>query len=477
MNTKTKRRLRIALLLTLLLALGLLFKARWGAWFGNEAEEPYSSEAQIDRLTLTPGANFATERTLSWRYGDVLIEPTFEVALDTDQSHPKDSLRWTRIEPKDQLARTRSGAGYYYHVRLAGLMAGQDYRYRIRQGADEIVGRFTMPAGLDTLTRFIYLGDIQDPSGELSRSQLSTFEQMQQGDAAAHFFALAGDQIEGPSDKYWRVWYSSWPAGFLAQVPFILSTGNHEYLKRGLARELDPRWVAQYNFPANGPEGFEGRSYYVDFPLMRFIVLDSNGINTPLDILRHRSWLKEVLVGSSQPWQIVMFHHAVRSVREGRSNPIMRYIYKPILDEYGADLVLQGHDHAYSRITTKSQSGALITPVYVISSSSPKVYRNEFDDLHDKLGSGLQLYQRIEVCPEVLHYRSYLYSGELYDELKIRHAGAGADTPQVEDLGQGIVERFEFHAFGSSSKAQRKAERYRASALERLASKALQVRP
>lgn len=467
MKKANKRWLSLALVFVLLVGAAFLLCLRWHAWFSNVDEEPYEAPAYIDRLTLTPGVNFTSERTLSWRYSDVLVEPTFELALEAGDI-VVDSLHWVRYEPQERLARSRSGAAYYYNVRLVGLEPGRSYRYRIRQGEDELSGTFTMPSGLDTLLRVTYMGDIQDPSGALSRAQLARFVAQQSGAEAAHFFALAGDQIEGPTDKYWRVWYSSWAEGFLAQTPFVLATGNHEYLKRGFARELDPRWVAQYNYPNNGPRGFEGRSYYIDLPLARFVVLDSNGINTPTDILRHRSWLRDVLLGSSQPWQVVMFHHAVRSVREGRSNPIMRYVYQPILEGCGADLVLQGHDHAYSRIATKAEDGSLATPVYVISSSSPKVYRNEFDDVHDKLGSGLQLYQTIEVRPSEISYRSYLYSGELYDHVRIRYAGANALQHKVDDLGQGIAERFEFNAFGTDAKGQEKAERYLEGVRQRL---------
>ncbi|MDO4707848.1 MAG: metallophosphoesterase family protein [Porphyromonadaceae bacterium] len=467
MKSPTKCWLALTLLIMVLVLATLLLRARWQAWFGNEPEDPYETEAIIDRLTLTPGANFLSERTLSWRYSDVLTESSFEYAPLTN-NNSVDSTRWTKVEPETTLARSRSGAGYYFHVRLTRLTPGRTYQYIIRQGADSLSGTFSIPTGLDTLTRLVYLGDIQDPNGELSQRVLPTFDELQASDSAAHFFALAGDQLEGPSDKYWQVWYSSWSKGFLARTPFILSTGNHEYLKRGFGRELDPRWVPQYNYPTNGPKDFEGRTYYVDFPLVRFIVLDSNGINSPADILRHRSWLRGVLEGSSQRWQIVMFHHAVHSVREGRNNPIMRYVYKPILDEYGADLVLQGHDHAYSRITTKTTSGEKTTPVYIISTSSPKVYRNEFDDKHDKLGSGLQLYQTIELRHESLSYRSYLYSGELYDEFRIHYAGREATCHEVEDLGVGIPERFEFNAFGQGSRAEQKANRYRAATQERI---------
>lgn len=465
-----KRRLYITTLLIIAIGISVLFKLRWNAWFGNVPEEGYNTLEQIDRLTLTVGETFSSERTISWRYGETLKEATFEYAL-SPENLPEDSLDWHNVKVSGQEVQSRSGRGYYYAVRLNQLQAGGKYTYRIKQGLDSVRGIFTMPKALDSVTRFYYLGDIQDPSGAMSQSLFSRFNSENIMAEDIDFFALAGDQIEGPTDKFWNIWYNSWPQGLLSSVPFILATGNHEYIKHGFARELDSRWVHQYNYPSNGPKGFEGRSYYIDFPLMRFIVIDSNGINTPVDIWQSRKWLKDCLTESQQPWQIVMFHHAVRSVRAGRNNPIMRYLFKPILEDYGADLVLQGHDHAYSRILSKGDAGRLQTPVYIISSSSPKVYRNTFDEVHDKLGSGLQLYQSIEVRPHLINYRSHLYTGELYDEVVIRHSADKHIAHTVDDLGQNIPERFEFNAFGNSEKARKKERTYREAARERLRNK------
>lgn len=454
-----KKRLHLWLIIVavLLVSSAVLLKLRWHAWFGNVEESAYTTTNTIDRLTITPGEQFASSRTISWRCGEAVQEAYLLYAKRSGTTAP-DSLHWERTEAQGEVIATRGGRGCYYTARLDSLEVGVDYLYRACVGRQVAEGSFSISSELDSVTRFVYLGDVQDPSGELSGTQLKYLTQEVDSAFRPDFIATAGDQIEGSTDAYWQVWYRSWGEAYTARMPFVVATGNHEYLKKGLGRALDERWVPQYNYPDNGPEGFERRSYYIDMPLMRLIVLDSNGIGGPIDIARHRSWLKEVLGTSPQPWQVVMFHHAVRCVRESRNHPVMRYIFQPILEDYGADLVLQGHDHAYSRITTKHE-GDTISPVYLISSSSPKVYRNGFDPIHDRLGSGLQLYQTIEVRPTSLHYQSRLYTGELYDDLEIWHNG-GSGAHKVVDNARGIAERFEFAAFATSPKGEKKARHY-----------------
>lgn len=450
-NTK-RRRITLLILSAIIIGLAVLLALRWRAWFGNPPEEPYAPPQTIDRITLTPGAHFASTRTISWRCDSIMQDSWLEYGLADGDTAIVDR-RW--LPAKAQLAESRAGKAYYYHAKLHGLKSGQAYRYRVHSGQESSERyTFSIPPS-DEETHFVYLGDVQDPSGELSRK---LFRSLRERESAPHFLAGAGDQIEGPTDVYWQAWYLAVGA-WSPTLTQVYSTGNHEYLKRGFLRELDPRWVPQYNYPDNGPEGFEGRSYYIDFPLMRFIVLDSNGINSPVDIVRHRSWLASVLRSSAQPWQVVMFHHAVYTVRSGRSHPVMKHIFNPILIEEGADLVLQGHDHAYSRITSRNNRGDSIAPMYVISASSPKTYRNGWDEIHDRLGSGLQLYQSIRVRAEELHYTSYLYSGEIYDDVVLhQHKG---DRPCVEDRARHLPERFEFNAFGNDTKGQKKAEAYK----------------
>ncbi len=463
-----------------LIALAVFVKKRWRAWFVNKPEMAYTTPDSIDRVTLTSGEDFLSQRTISWRCGEEFQEASLDLCdfskVDTVINY--NDFNWRKFRAKGKLIRSRSGKGYFYTVALDSLQEGHQYIYTLQTGKKQSkVFTFTMPKGLDTLERFLYLGDVQDPTGQLSKKLFKNLlpkpniEQKPDTNslvkAPIHFVATAGDQIEGPSDAYWNAWYGAWGEDYTAQIPFVVATGNHEYLKKGISRELDPRWVVQYNFPKNGVEGFMGRSYYIDYPLMRFIVLDSNGITFPSEIMVHRDWLKNLLSSSKQPWQVVMFHHGVQSVREGRSNPIMKYGFKSILEDYGADLVLQGHDHAYSRITSKSDRGEKQTPVYVISTSSPKLYRNSFDAVHDRLASGVQLYQTVEVRPNTLTYQAYLYSGQLYDKLMIDRQKAQGDRYKVIDKAKGLPEVFEFNAFGTDKKGQKKARKYQEAIKER----------
>ncbi len=449
------------LILILLIGLGILTALRWNAWFSNKPELSYITPDSIDRITITPGSDFSSERHVSWRCGEVLSPSFLEYGLAGDDTV---ILQRRFVSAQGIDVASRSGHGCFYQARLSSLKPGSTYRYRLHTGNQISSSHLLYVPQVSDTVRFVYLGDVQDPDGSMSSKCLPQLPKLVE---RIDFLAFAGDQIEGPANQYWDVWYKS--LGALGpNSTVIASTGNHEYLKKGFLRELDPRWVPQHGFPSNGPRGFEGRSYYVDFPLMRYIVMDSNGITDPLSLYRHRAWLSEVLQNSKQPWQILMFHHAIYSVRDGRMNPIMRYGFRDLIESEGVDLVLQGHDHAYSRINKRTSSGILTTPMYIISSSSPKVYRNGFDEIHDRLGSGLQLYQDIVVTENKIHYRCHKYDGSLYDDVEILKVIGNdsmkvLDQVRVIDHAIDIPEEFKFNAFSSNAKGRKKAEKYRQS--------------
>lgn len=458
-SNKGKRVLSLVAL-TLLIGLGVLTAIRWNAWFGNKPEANYRTLDTIDRITIVPGSKFTSERTITWRCGETLQGSWLEYGLAGNDTTILER-RWLPASGLD--VHSRSGHGCFYQARIYGLQEGRTYRYRLHTGVMSSERySFTIPYS-EKSTDFVYIGDVQDPTGDMAQDLLPRLPILV---PRIDFLAVGGDQIEGPSNDYWDAWYKG-IGNWSREVAIVAATGNHEYLKKGFMRELDPRWTATYAYPKNGPEDFESRSYYIDLPLCRYIVMDTNGINSPIDIAKHRLWLSEALRTSSQVWQIVMFHHAVYNVREGRIHPVMRYVFKGILESEGADLVLQGHDHAYSRITTKTEQGEKISPMYVVSSSSPKLYRNGFDEIHDRLGSGLQLYQRITLTQDSLHYRSYEYDGTLYDDVVLRHQKDKGYNIAI-DKAQNIDEKFLFNAFGSGDKGQKRATQYQTSIREYL---------
>lgn len=446
-NGKGRKRLLLVLLL-MVLVLVVWSLTRYKAWFHQEPELAYSVAKQMDRITMTSGEDFMHSRTISWRCDtipqDAWLEYRQDSSMQTLQALPADAERVV----------SRSGNhAYYYRASMAALEPGNTYSYRLITGRDTTAWTyFSMPQGDET--EFLYIGDVQDPEGSYTENLFSNLRQKQ---LPIDFICWGGDLLEGPDDKYWGIWYrsvGSWPA----TLPMIAATGNHEYLKT-LPRKLDSRWTAQFANPDNGPKAFEGRSFYIDFPSMRVIVLDSNGIGSPSSISRHRSWLRDKLQTAVQPWKVVVMHHPVYAVREGRFNPLMYYGFRSILESEGADLVLQGHDHSYSRIINKDKSENLITPVYVVSTASPKQYRNGFDDKHDRLGSGFPLYQLISVSPEDLHFMAYDFDHRLYDEVKLHKDKAGSKA-KIEDNALEWEESFLFNGFADTKKGQKKRAAY-----------------
>lgn len=146
-------------------------------------------------------------------------------------------------------------------------------------------------------------------------------------------------------------------------LPIICCAGNHEYSK-GIRRVLSPLWREMFPQPENGPINFIGRTYYVDFPYLRYIVIDTNGIHDLRDFTRVVTWLKSVLQFAKGKFTVVMMHHPVLSSAKGRFTPGVFTFFYRTLSRY-ADLVLAGHDHNYARrlpfvnlssVTTRSRT-------------------------------------------------------------------------------------------------------------------------
>src|SRR5690606_31883007 len=58
------------------------------------------------------------------------------------------------------------------------------------------------------------------------------------------------------------------------------------------------------------------------------------------------SWLRKRLAASTTPFQVVIFHHPAYSSGKHGSYAYMQWPFK----EWGADIVLNGHDHNYERL-------------------------------------------------------------------------------------------------------------------------------
>jgi 3',5'-cyclic AMP phosphodiesterase CpdA len=221
-----------------------------------------------------------------------------------------------------------------------------------------------------------------------------------------------------------------------------MTPGNHEYGRDG---QLSPQWRPQFNLPLNGPEGLEETCYQVNFPDLKVISLNAEQIEeSPYLKKKQKEWLDSLLRQDPRKWTIVTIHHPFYSTKENRDNDDLRKHFKPIMDKYKVDMVLQGHDHAYGRgMIGPGQDGQMKEvvsgdegTVYVVSMAGIKMYDAGDYPWMERKASQTQTYQLIEINDTTLKYKAYTVNGILYDafELYKQEDGSNRLMNQIPDF-------------------------------------------
>lgn len=411
----------------------------WMLTFGCAEASQRASEAQRstpdavrDRILLGWKGDPAHTQAITWRTSTAVTEAFVEVTLASDGPlFVKNVERKTATTTPHQ---SDLSLVHYHSINLTGLSPGTLYVYRVGDGDNWTAWTHFRTASdtADPFT-FIYFGDAQnDVKSHWSRVFREAFSDAPR----ARFMLHAGDLVNrGNRDIEWGEWCSA--GGWVnAMIPTLAIPGNHEYditrtsplpktraEQKKLPRSLCSRWRARFDLPENGPAEFKPSlgetAWYFDYQGVRLV-----GLNSMEDFHVQARWLKSVLADNPNRWTIMTHHHPVYSVSEGRDNPELRAAWQPVYDEFGVDLVLQGHDHGYGRTafrryapnepngaTFRSQDSGT---VYVVSVSGPKMYgagRHPFV----RRAEDTQLYQIITVDGDRLIYRARTATGEPYD--------------------------------------------------------------
>ena len=178
-----------------------------------------------------------------------------------------------------------------------------------------------------------------------------TLEQAKITAPNASFILSAGDQIDysGTDSSDGKNVRESEYAGFtypalLRMLPLATTIGNHE------SKGTDYKY--HYNNP-NSEDGLgstnSGSDYYFSYGNVLFISLNSNNRNT----VEHRELLKKAVESNPDAkWKVVMFHHDIYGSGQPHSDTDganLRALFAPLMDEFGIDMCLTGHDHSYAR--------------------------------------------------------------------------------------------------------------------------------
>jgi len=204
--------------------------------------------------------------------------------------------------------------------------------------------------------------------------------------------AQLGDWIERCYFYYQQQLYHQLQGTGMNNLPIIPCPGNHEYVK-GLNKHLPPMWYEMFHNPLNGPQRFLGSTYYVDFPRLRYIVLDTQGQRRLSDYTITLTWLNKAMQTAGGRYIIVMMHHPVYSPAKGRFNLATWLTFQHALKK--ADVVFAGHDHSYA-----------VTDHFINTNSSRKVYHAKKKAAVDAALNS-RLYEIVEIMEDTLRVKTY----------------------------------------------------------------------
>ena len=399
------------------------------------AKAPATSQGAVqqasrvpDRIILTWNGDPKTTQAVSWRtLAGVEAAVAQIVAADPGPSFPSKA---ETVSASTQSLQTDAGEVWCHSACFTSLEPGRKYLYRVGDGEcwSEWFQFRTAPEKPERFC-FLYFGDAQNDI----RSMWSRVIREALRDAPrASFMIHSGDLVSrGDVDETWAEWFAG--ADWVnAMVPSIPAAGNHEYGKSAEGeRVFTSHWRAQFALPEHGPPGLEETCYSLVYQNLRIVVCNSN-----TQIEAQAEWLDHVLRDNQSPWVICVFHHPIFSSAKQRDNAEVRAAWKPVLEKYRVDLVLQGHDHTYARTslatpsadadaaqkaTTGQNTGDEPTgTVYVVSVSGPKMYNLNRKPFMVRAAEDTQLYQIITIDGDTLEFEARTATGEVYDAFTLR---------------------------------------------------------
>lgn len=297
------------------------------------------------------------------------------------------NLEWGGTEAYGNSAAVAEERPKWFSFTIRGLVPGALTFYRLTCKTEQYTGAFRAPPAdaAPAFTFFAY-GDTRGDGKETSRQRLvlGAMKANIESDAAKPYtlclhtgdFVQRGQvreewdkDVSKHSEFFIRKNPNMW---FLSHLPVAGVLGNHEgYISGGMTDYADfgQNFKNYWPYPFY-PDNRDAFYYSFDYGQAHFAVIDANdrvglnsesGLNVTVAGLKtgtaQYDWLAGDL-GSTKPWRIVAIHNPLYAATDGRdrfkkpsplvTNPLVTNLHN-LFKAKGVKLVLQGHNHYYSR--------------------------------------------------------------------------------------------------------------------------------
>ncbi|WP_438354707.1 fibronectin type III domain-containing protein [Microbacterium sp. CJ88] len=324
-------------------------------------------------IILGVGAN-ETQRIVTWYSSDdsaqvVQLAPTSAVVGDV---FPAAATSFGASGTANVAGTT---PGFNRHSTVTGLAENTSYSYRVgSEGNWSPVYTFATQS-FEGNFDFLFYGDPQiGASGNVAADGAGwadTLNVSLTANPKAELLVSGGDQVETANTE------SQWDA-FLApsqlkNVPWVATIGNHDVGGKAYEQHLytpNTDRAAAYYADGSKTASTSGGDYWFIYKDVLFIDLNSNSYKTAANGSggddAHVQYVTDVINahGTQAKYTVLVYHHSIYSSAAHAKDAdakVRRVDFPTTFSNLGVDLVLQGHDHVYTR-SYEIKNGAKANP-------------------------------------------------------------------------------------------------------------------
>ncbi|GAB3950556.1 hypothetical protein GCM10027614_51170 [Micromonospora vulcania] len=326
---------------------------------GLTAGASAADATNVTGIVLGVGAN-ETQRIVTWYSSTdtaqkIQLAPTAELA---NGEFPATAATFDALGG----ANIASSGGFNRHATITGLKENTAYSYRVGAEGSWSPAYAFKTQDFEGNYDFLFFGDPQiGSSGDPIKDQAGWQETLKVATTAnpnIELLVSGGDHVESANNE--TDWNAFLGPDELRQYPVAATIGNHDvggkaYEQHHFTPNTD-RSAAYYN-NGNPAGASSGGDYWYIYKDVLFIDLNSNSYATSQGgggDAAHVSYVTNVINqhGSEAKWKVLVYHHSIYSPADhakDTDNKVRRVDFPTTFSKLGVDMVLQGHDHSYSR--------------------------------------------------------------------------------------------------------------------------------